>query len=87
MTVGELISELQSMPSERMVVMQKDAEGNGYSPLRGADTDDVLVYLADSTWSGDVGISEVTPEYEREGYHAEDIIEDGVPCVVLFPIN
>ena len=34
------------------VVLQKDSEGNGYSPLAGADPE--AVYIPDSTWSGDV---------------------------------
>lgn len=34
------------------LIMQKDAEGNGYSPLYGIEFD--VVYAADSTYSGEV---------------------------------
>lgn len=32
------------------IILQKDPEGNGYSPLRGADPD--CIYVEDNTWSG-----------------------------------
>lgn len=76
MTVAELIAELQALPQDSIVILQKDAEGNGYSPLCGVDGD--CVYTADSSWSGEVA----GPEDRAEGYGAE-----GVPCVVLHPVN
>ncbi len=76
MTVAELIAELRTMPQESIVVLQKDAEGNGYSPLRGTDAS--AVYVAENGYSG-------------TAYGAEDIAdgygEGGVPCVVLHPVN
>ena len=49
MTVAELITELQKLPGDALVVQSKDAEGNGFSPV-----DEVSVgrYEAESTWSG-----------------------------------
>jgi hypothetical protein len=37
MTVGELIANLQSLDPDRLVVLQKDGEGNGYRPAGGVD--------------------------------------------------
>ncbi len=37
MNVAQLIAVLQNMNPTRLVVLQKDSEGNGYSPLAGAD--------------------------------------------------
>ena len=87
MTVSELIAELSTMPPDSIVVLQKDGEGNGYSPLSGAD--DSSVYIAESTWAGEVRHVELTDELESQGYSEEDCAEygEGVPCVVLFPIN
>jgi len=51
MNVGELIDYLSSRPREELVILAKDAEGNGYSPLSEADKG---FYVAESTWSGDV---------------------------------
>lgn len=52
MTVKELKAELKNLPDDMEVILQKDSEGNGYSPLAGADAE--AVYVPDSTWSGDV---------------------------------
>lgn len=52
MTVKELKAELQNLPDDMEVILQKDSEGNGYSPLYCADAD--AVYVADGTYSGDV---------------------------------
>ena len=73
MTVQELIAELQQLPATSLVILQKDAEGNGYSPCSGTD---VAVYMAESTWSGD-------------SYRLDDPDRPvgAVPCVVLYPIN
>lgn len=78
MTVKELIEELKKIDDvSRLVVLQKDSEGNGYSPLSGAGES---WYIADSTWSG-------------ECHHPEDIasgdveLGDDVKAVVLWPIN
>ena len=52
MTVKELISILSALDPDIDVILQKDSEGNGYSPL--ADVDSDCIYLPDSTWSGEV---------------------------------
>lgn len=78
MTVAELIAELQELPQDLIVIVQKDSEGNGYSPLAGSDHE--CVYVPDSTWSGEVYSNE---DYADKGY----AYSDAVPCVVLFPVN
>lgn len=52
MKVSELLEQLKDLDPDMEVIMQKDAEGNGYSPLAGADPD--AVYIEESTWSGEV---------------------------------
>ena len=85
MTVQELIDQLQKVENKsRLVVMAKDGEGNGYSPLsdfwEGA-------YLADTTWSGEVGSEFLTEEDRNRGYDEEDILEGGEPALILCPVN
>lgn len=80
MTVKELIEELQKMDPAKLVVMSSDAEGNGYSPLEGAD--DTRLYVADTTYSGEVYNDE--PEDPDDD---EADLSESVPCVVLFPVN
>ena len=86
MTVAELIAELSKMDPDRVVICQKDSEGNGYSPLAGVD--DNAAYSADSTWSGDARLQTLSDEDIAHGYGPGDIAPaTAVPCVVLFPVN
>ena len=84
MTVGELIQQLQALEApHRIVVMAKDAEGNGYSPLSSMW---IGAYAPDSTWSGTAGFEFLTPEDEAAGYDEEDLIV-GQSAVILCPTN
>lgn len=53
MTVDELIEALQEISDndcgDCMIIIQKDAEGNNYSPLSSIDEDG---YVAETKWSG-----------------------------------
>jgi hypothetical protein len=77
MTVKELIERLQKEDPNRIVVLSIDPEGNGYNELRD---------IATSAYSdGEIGIEELTPELQKEGYREEDVMEDGHKAVVLWP--
>ena len=52
MTIKDLKDAIKEFPDDMEVIMQKDGEGNGYSPLDSLD--DSCIYVADSTWSGSV---------------------------------
>jgi hypothetical protein len=87
-TVGELMDYLATQPRDRKLVLSKDAEGNGFSPLTEAAE---AMYLADSTWSGSLYI---TPEELAHslandgGYTEDDAAPDGAErVVVLWPVN
>lgn len=87
-TVGDLLDYLATQPRDRKVVMSKDAEGNGYSPL--ADAGEGM-YLAETTWAGMVY---VTPEQlavlktQGGGWSDEDAApDDAERVVVLGPVN
>lgn len=51
MTVKQLIAKLKKLPQNARVIMVKDGEANGASPLAVVQTD---FYRADSTGSGDI---------------------------------
>ena len=74
MTVGELCDALDGLPADLEVVMSKDGEGNGFSPLAEVERD--ARYLADSTWSG-----------ERITDDEWDNYPDAKPVVCLWPTN
>ncbi len=83
MKVKELLEILSTVDPERLVIMAKDPEGNGYSPLssywEGA-------YVADTTWSGEVGLETLTEEDRKQGYSEEDV-KEGVKAIILTPTN
>lgn len=83
-TVGDLLDYLATQPRDRKVVLSKDAEGNGYSPI--SDVDEAM-YAAENTWSGDVYM---TPEQLAEQENPDDwnqAPEDAERVVLLCPIN
>ena len=85
MLVKDLIAALQALPPEAEVILQRDAEGNGYSPL--ADVDGRAVYVAQNTWRGDVYSTEWTAE--EAGMDEADWAEflKQPRCVVLAPVD
>lgn len=85
MKVSELIAELSKIDQDAMVILQKDAEGNGYSPLHAVDG--AAIYVPESTWSGDVYSTNWTAE---DAGMDEDEWADMLHhprCVVLAPVN
>lgn len=85
MKVKELIEILKDCDPNAQVVMQKDAEGNGYSPLAGADHE--AVYIAESTWSGMVYSTEWTADDACMDENEWKKILKRKRCIVLFPVN
>ena len=89
-TVGELADYLATQPRDRRVILRKDAEGNGHSPL--ADAWEAM-YAAECTWAGDTYL---TPEELAEemagsnlqGWSEDDAApDDAERVIVLGPVN
>lgn len=85
MKVKELLEALTGVDPEAEVILQKDAEGNDYSPLEGADSD--AVYVPESTWSGLVYSLHRTAEENCMEYDEWEDLKKQPPCVVLYPVN
>ena len=85
MKVGELLAELLTLNPDLEVIMQKDSEGNGYSPLYCVDAD--AVYVADSTYSGDVfSTTWSADDCCMEDEEHKELLKQP-RCVVLAPVN
>lgn len=84
MKVKELIELLKQVDGELLVVMSKDSEGNDFSPLSDGSE---RFYEAETTWYGRIGLKELTPEDIKDGYGEEDVLENGIPALVLWPVN
>ncbi len=87
MNVGELREYLKELPEDMKIILQKDCEGNGYSPLAGGD--DEYVYVEENSYSGEVysknwSIEDCCMEDEEEEYNR---IMNSPSVLVLYPIN
>lgn len=81
----ELAKMLLENPDVELI-MQKDSEGNGYSPLSDIEFD--VVYVPDSTWSGEAYSKNYSAEYygmEEDEWEALKNIHSGY--AVLAPVN
>lgn len=85
MKVKVLIKLLAEFDQNAEVILQKDSEGNGYSPLSGADHE--AVYISDTTWSGDVFSTEWTAEDACMDEKEWKAMMKRKRCVILFPVN
>ena len=85
MKVKDLIAALLAMDQEADVILQKDAEGNGCSPL--SDADCFAVYVDDNAYSGQV--YSLMWNHQEAGFSREEWaeIKKRPRCVVLYPIN
>ena len=85
MNIKELKELIANLPDEMEIILQKDSEGNGYSPCAGGDPD--CVYEEETTWSGDV----YDPSWTAEDTDMEEEdwakIQQKPRVLVLYPIN
>ena len=84
MKVKDLKKLLKNFDNNDEVILSRDEEGNGYSPL-----DDVvaMVYVGNTRCSGDVYIKEITGNLEVAVYSEDDLYhgKDGQNAIVLYP--
>ncbi len=87
LTVKDLRDLLDGLPDDMLVVLSKDAEGNGYSPLEEAEQ---AMYLPESSWAGEryptpeelARLVLVDPEFVEN-----EAPEDSVRVLLLGPVN
>jgi hypothetical protein len=81
----ELAALLLSKPDVELI-MQKDSEGNGYSPLEGVDFG--VVYVPDSTRSGDCYSTECSADDNCMSEDEwEELKKSNSGYAVLYPVN
>lgn len=81
MTVNDLIDMLKTIKNKkRIVILQRDPEGNGFAPADDGVDDNAVWYSEDE----DVGIEKLTKENRKDGY-TEDDVREGEPAVILWP--
>jgi len=86
MRVEELIKILATLNPNADVIVQKDAEGNAYSPLAGVE--DEAIYVPNSSWSGDVYPTDWSADdAAMDEKEWNDIKTKQHRCIVLYPLN
>jgi hypothetical protein len=85
MLVKDLMEVLRKLDPDTQIILQKDAEGNGYSPLYAHG---MGYYVADSTYSGDVYDEDWTPSdccMDQDEW--EEMRTENPRVLVLAPTN
>lgn len=85
MTIKNLKELIKVLPDDMEVILQKDSEGNGYSPLAGGDTDGV--YVPDTPYSGDVYDTKWTAYDACMEDEEWNEIKAKPRVLILYPIN
>lgn len=86
MKVKDLIELLQLQDPEDIVVLSKDAEGNDFSPLEECSIS--RKYIPETTWSGAICFRTAEEALRTEEIEdLEDFPEEGINCIVLWPVN
>ena len=85
MNVGELKKLIEDLPDDMEIILQKDAEGNGYSPLYRGDSN--MIYIPECTWAGEVYSTEFTAEdMDMDQEEWEEYLQSP-RVLVLVPVN
>ena len=80
MKVRDLIGRLTLMDGNLLVVMASDSEGNSFGPMSENDFQQNWRYK-----DHEVGLDHLTDSLKDDGFKEEDLMEGGIPCVVLWP--
>jgi hypothetical protein len=74
----EMLNELGPEDDDRLVILSKDSEGNGFSPLY------TYSYASFDEDEGEIGLEELTEEDIEKGYNENDLRPDGIPSIILW---
>lgn len=88
MTLKELKDQLNALPANLdnlPVILQKDAEGNGYSPL--SDVDHEASYVPEQPWYGTVYSHAHSADDNCLEEKEWKKIKKNNRCIVLAPVN
>lgn len=85
MIVKELKETIANLPDNMEVIVQKDVEGNGYSPLRGADFD--AVYIPETAYYGEVYDTKWSADEADMNDEEWKEIKEKPRSLILHPIN
>lgn len=84
-TVKDLKQDIAELPDDMEIILQADAEGNGYRQARGVDPD--CVFVAESPWYGEVYSTYYSADDNCMDEDYWEKLKQGPKCLVIHPIN
>ncbi|MFI6278012.1 hypothetical protein [Streptomyces sp. NPDC050988] len=87
MTLAELrtaMAELGHLPGDTIVILAKDAGGNGFSPLYEVDPS---MYRAENEWSGERYMTDAARQAQKVPDAYSKAPDDAVLAVCLWPTH
>lgn len=85
MNIKELKEAIKNLPDDMEVIMQKDSEGNGYSPLSDLTAD--AVYIPETTWFGEVFFLKDADEDDDMDESELEELKNHKKSLILCPVN
>ena len=85
MTVKELRQRINELPDDMVIIIQKDSEGNNYSPLDGADSN--VVYVPFNGYSGAAYSLDWACTDACMSHDEWEILKTKQRSLILYPIN
>lgn len=85
MKIIDLKKIIEHLPDDMEIIIQKDSEGNGFSPL--SEVDDNCIYIPDSTLSGDVYSKEFSADDMLMSEERWEELKKKPSVCVLVPVN
>ena len=85
MNVKQLIAKLAGLPDEMEVILQKDAEGNEFSPLNDVDTESV--YIPYSDCSGEAYSVHSSADDECMSEEEWEAVMENKKALILYPMR
>lgn len=84
MTKKELIEAIADYPDDAQIIIQKDGEGNSYSPMYCAD---IGYYVPATTWSGEFYGTDLSPDDCAMDNEEHERLTTNHLAIVFVPIN
>ena len=85
MNKKELLELIKDLPDDMEIILQKDSEGNDYSPLAGVAYE--CIYIPETTYNGTVYSTELTEEDFGLDEDEWDEMNTNPKVLVLYPVN
>lgn len=85
--VKQLMNLLKELDPELHVILQRDSEGNDYSPMAYYNLDKCKIFEFGSLLNCKVGTGMLTPKFKKDGFSESDVLADREDALILVPYH